>query len=336
MNEMCDMSAFKISPSKPLFYGSTESFINSMLPTEWKNWDSIRHIRERLDSETVEKYRAFYWDSEAGGEPRVFTFCKSKRERDVALAIFTVRNHRHLRKTNRSRQSIMHVAAEHASAELVRLILTSGGESAQEDAYGDSPLHIATRLGRIDVVKALTTRIDHEIESYHPYYRIPFMFIPCQNIKALNHDGRDPLHIASEMTNSSSHRTIISILCATKCADIDSRRLGDGYSPAHIAIANHDMECLKVCLECGADSEVRNFKSETHQQLAYSLGRQDMVDLCRAKGSSKFQLMFMRKYEENPLNNNQSILLSSNRRKRKAIIERRISDHKRVRFTKVI
>ena len=45
--------------------------------------------------------------------------------------------------------------------------------------------------------------------------------------------------------------------------------MGDGYAAAHIAIDNDDLECLKVCLRLGADSEVRNFKSETPQQLAY-------------------------------------------------------------------
>ena len=45
--------------------------------------------------------------------------------------------------------------------------------------------------------------------------------------------------------------------------------MGDGYAAAHIAIDNKDFECLKVCLRLGADSEVRNFKSETPQQLVY-------------------------------------------------------------------
>ena len=45
--------------------------------------------------------------------------------------------------------------------------------------------------------------------------------------------------------------------------------MGGGYAAAHIAIDNNDLECLKLCLRLGADSEVRNFKSETPQQLAY-------------------------------------------------------------------
>ena len=50
------------------------------------------------------------------------------------------------------------------------------------------------------------------------------------------------------------------------------QRLGDGYSPAHIAIDNEDFECLKTCLECGADPEVRSYKKETPQQLAHFSG----------------------------------------------------------------
>ena len=51
--------------------------------------------------------------------------------------------------------------------------------------------------------------------------------------------------------------------------------MGDGYAPAHIAIDNDDVECLKICLRWGADSEVRNFKSETPQQLAYLFNNKD-------------------------------------------------------------
>ena len=47
------------------------------------------------------------------------------------------------------------------------------------------------------------------------------------------------------------------------------QRLGDGYAPTHIAIDNDDPDCLLTCLKLGADSEVKNFKSETPQQLAY-------------------------------------------------------------------
>jgi len=55
------------------------------------------------------------------------------------------------------------------------------------------------------------------------------------------------------------------------------QRLGDGYAPAHIAIDNDDYECLQTCLELGSDSEVRNYKSETPQQLAYLCKSQEMV-----------------------------------------------------------
>ena len=68
------------------------------------------------------------------------------------------------------------------------------------------------------------------------------------------------------------------------------QRLGDGYSASHIAIDNDDEECLQVCLEAKADSEVRNYKGETPQQLAYLCGSHRMVELCQKFGAGEYQL----------------------------------------------
>ena len=75
---------------------------------------------------------------------------------------------------------------------------------------------------------------------------------------------------------------LYSILCL--------QRLGDGYSASHIAIDNDDEECLQVCLEAKADSEVRNYKGETPQQLAYLCGSHRMVELCQKFGAGEYQL----------------------------------------------
>ena len=70
------------------------------------------------------------------------------------------------------------------------------------------------------------------------------------------------------------------------------QRLGDGYSASHIAIDNDDKECLQVCLEAKADSEVRNYKGETPQQLAYLCGSHRMVELCQKFGAGEYQLEY--------------------------------------------
>jgi ankyrin repeat protein len=45
--------------------------------------------------------------------------------------------------------------------------------------------------------------------------------------------------------------------------------MGDGFAAAHIAVYNGDERCLRMCLNLGADSETRNYKSETPMQMAY-------------------------------------------------------------------
>ena len=51
---------------------------------------------------------------------------------------------------------------------------------------------------------------------------------------------------------------------------------------------------LLMCLNLGADSEVRNFKCETPQQMAYLVGdlneNNKMVKLCQKFGAGSYQL----------------------------------------------
>jgi len=66
--------------------------------------------------------------------------------------------------------------------------------------------------------------------------------------------------------------------------------MGDGWSPAHIAINNGDIHTLMVCLELGSDSEVRDYGGFTPMQLAANRQRDDMVWLCQQYGASSNQL----------------------------------------------
>ena len=53
---------------------------------------------------------------------------------------------------------------------------------------------------------------------------------------------------------------------------------------------------LLMCLNLGADSEVRNFKCETPQQMAYLVGdlneNNKMVELCQKFGAGSYQLEY--------------------------------------------
>ena len=87
---------------------------------------------------------------------------------------------------------------------------------------GDTPLHIAARCGRADVVKALSTTLSKP-EVHHPYFRVPYKSLPQDNVQSYNHDGRTPIHLAVQETGSPEHRETIKALVRYSRADIDYR-----------------------------------------------------------------------------------------------------------------
>ncbi|KAF6023026.1 cact [Bugula neritina] len=278
---------------KGLFVGKPEEFLQHGLQAEWSKWDPVRDIRNVLSHSLLDEMRSIFWDKdeEEDNEFEVLKAAYDRDERAVALAVFVAKNHRQLNTANNNRQTLLHIAAEYCSAQLVRLIITRGADGALPDAWGNTPLHIAALHGRASVIKALTTTLT-KAEVRHPYFRVPYKSLPQDNVQSYNHDGRTPVHLAAQVSHSPKHRQALEMLKNKARADIDYRRLGDGYAPAHIAIDNDDYECLKTCLELGSDSEVRNYKSETPQQLAYLCKSQEMVLLCQKYGAGKYQLEY--------------------------------------------
>lgn len=136
---------------------------------------------------------------------------------------------------------------------------------------GNTPLHIASRLGRADVIQKLTTSIERS-EMGQPRYKVPYKSLPQDNKDQMNNDGRAPIHLAAQGGHADACRAL-----GEAKVDLDQRRLGDGFAALHIAIENNDMPCLEALLKSNADLEVRNHKGETPQQLAYLCGRMDMV-----------------------------------------------------------
>lgn len=87
---------------------------------------------------------------------------------------------------------------------------------------GDTPLHIAARLGRAKVIHALTTSLTRA-EVKHPYFRVPYKSLPQDNVQSYNHDGRSVVHLIVETAHSSKHREALKVLKKNTRADLDMR-----------------------------------------------------------------------------------------------------------------
>ena len=87
------------------------------------------------------------------------------------------------------------------------------------------------------------------------------------------------------------------------------QRTGDGYTVSHIAVDRGDEESLAYYL-LKADPEVRNYASQTTQQLAYLRGRRDMEEMCRKFGASRDQMAYLSNKDVDDENRKRSVMES--------------------------
>ena len=140
-------------------------------------------------------------------------------ENIVAFAIYVARNHTILNCKDVHGRTLLHMVAGSCSANLCRMLTARGGDESYTDMWGDTPLHIAARYGRINHLKAMLTRLTRpEVKAM--YYRVPFKSMPNDAVEIRNNDGKTPIHVAAEVLPA--ERTAVAVLVKYGRADIDA------------------------------------------------------------------------------------------------------------------
>lgn len=121
---------------------------------------------------------------------------------------------------NRLRQTPLHLAVLTSQHSVVRRLICAGAVVIAQNKEGDTPLHIACRLGDSVTVKHLLTPVRYE-ETLQNRYSIPYQRVP-QDLRARNYEGQTCLHIAA----SFGHYDVVQMLLKAG-AGIS---LGDGMS----------------------------------------------------------------------------------------------------------
>ena len=207
---------------------------------DFTDWNPILDIKQKLSPEQLTFAREALWKKdEVDGEFEAMRAAIDKDNNVVAFALYIAQSHFQLNTMNKERQTVLHFAALGCSAKLCRLLITRGSDGAIADIWGDTALHIAAREGRASVIKALCTTLTKP-EVRHPFFRVPYKSLPQDNVQSFNHDGVTPIHLAASTLFSEAHRNALRALVRHARADIDYRRLGNGYSPAHMAIDGED------------------------------------------------------------------------------------------------
>jgi len=143
-------------------------------------------------------------------------------------------------------QSVLHVAANHGSIDVVRLLLEGGADANSLDNLGNTPLQGAVSLGKIACAREL---------------------IPHTDLRIFSADGMNALH-TSIMCN---HSEIFKLLLPHFADDIDVRDIKprapadpDGpynSTPLHLACHGGHHAMVKALLAAGASRTAHNSNS---------------------------------------------------------------------------
>ena len=78
------------------------------------------------------------------------------------------------------------------------MLTVKGGDETHTNMWGDTPIHVAARYGRIDHIKAMLSKLTRP-EVGKVYYRIPHRAVPGDGVEIRNNDGRTTIHVAAEV-----------------------------------------------------------------------------------------------------------------------------------------
>ena len=188
----------------------------------WQNWNWKEDFGSVLGIEELGRARESLFTPDDFGYDRMNEAQKAAAkglENIVAFAIYVAQNHHILNCQDVYGRTLLHMVAGSCSVELCRMLTVKGGDETHTDTWGDTPLHLAARYGRIDHLKAMLSKLTRaEIGSM--YYRIPFRAIPNNGVEIRNNDGKTAIHIAAEVVPA--ERIAVAILVKYGKADIDA------------------------------------------------------------------------------------------------------------------
>ena len=184
----------------------------------------------------------------------------------------------------------LHYAAGWGHGGAVKLLLADGADVNVADKQGLTPLFLASRDGREDVVALLSAQQGINLERGDKEAHTPLciavanghlkIFSRLLNRGADPHakdkNGMIPLHIASKRGN---FEAVISLL-KTKGGNINERD-NNGNTPLHYAAGIGHVDLVESLMQSGADVSARNINDETAGDLARIAGHEQVLQILR-------------------------------------------------------
>ncbi len=189
--------------------------------------------------------------------------------------------------------SSLHYASLGGHEEAVELLLEHGAKLNITSKQGLTPLFVAARAGRTEIVEILSELNGINLEGGDALAHSPLSIAVMNghlrivvrllqsgaDPHAKNNDGMLPLHIAAQRGHGEVVVALLRVLKKRK-GNIDERdKLGN--TPLHYATKTGRKELVRELLQAGANSSLRNRKNETAQDIAEERGDDEVLSVLR-------------------------------------------------------
>lgn len=174
---------------------------------------------------------------------------------DMAMKIIDMSiNDPFLNQQNYQRQTALHLAVVTEQPKVVEHLLKAGSDPTLVDNNGNTPLHMACRLGSLTCFSLLTQNCQDQLPA--------ILQIP-------NYCGQKCLHVVAIHGYLSLVENLISL-----GADINAQEQCNGRTVLHLAVDLQNRELVKLLIIKGADVNSLSYGGHTAYHLTY--GRDDL------------------------------------------------------------
>ncbi|XP_033763768.1 ankyrin-3-like [Pecten maximus] len=182
-----------------------------------------------------------------------------------------------LRFTDTRNQRAIHCACIGGNVEVVKILYRAGSAIHAADELGQHPLHIAAKLGHVDVVRYLLSRSAHinsskTFEVHATPLHLAIQAGQLGSVEALLDSGRANLNCRTSRQEGGHTPLHMAVMCkfldgirllCDRGADVNARNTAAGKSPLYLAASMEESEFTLCLLAAGADVDAKTTKGWT-------------------------------------------------------------------------